>query len=127
PMRARGAACRLENWSGYSGSWHDRWQQEIKVAATRCDEGMRRDNGHLQSASLFGLRCGVPIVVARVRPWATLPHSGEALKAPAPATERPPLSSRAAAASGLYRSACCAHLQPTVSPRTWWSDRASAR
>ena len=39
--------------------------QEMKVAATRCDEGMRRDNGQLKSASLFGLGCGVTIVVAR--------------------------------------------------------------
>ena len=40
-------------------------KQEMKVAATRCDEGMRRDNGQLKSASLFGLGCGVTIVVAR--------------------------------------------------------------
>jgi len=40
-------------------------KQEMKVAATRCDEGMRRDNGQLKSRSLFGLGCGVTIVVAR--------------------------------------------------------------
>ena len=40
-------------------------KQEMNVAATRRDEGMRRDNGQLQSASLFGLGCGVTIVSAR--------------------------------------------------------------
>ena len=43
-------------------------KQEMKVAATRCDEGMRRDNGQLKSASLFGLGCGVTIVSARSLP-----------------------------------------------------------
>ena len=40
-------------------------KQEMKVATTRRDEGMRRDNGQLKSASLFGLGCGMTIVVAR--------------------------------------------------------------
>jgi len=43
-------------------------KQEMKVATTRRDEGMRRDNGQLQSASLFGLGCGVTIVSARSLP-----------------------------------------------------------
>ena len=43
-------------------------KQEMKVAATCCDEGMRRDNGQLKSASLFGFWCGVTIVVARSLP-----------------------------------------------------------